>query len=169
MVFIDGVKYACDRCIRGHRVTTCTHTDQPLTMIKPKGRPSTQCAYCRETRRSKSINPKCKCDSPPEIDSLGQPIHSTTCPVRIVKEGCKCQLKNKAHHSLSQQIHHVGDDGRSNRHESQNIHSPYPASLGSNTPTSITSHSTLLTTTPRGIDTRRTASNPPPNKRNHLH
>lgn len=54
MVLINGIKYACERCIRGHRVTTCNHTDQPLMMIKPKGRPSTTCAYCKELRKKKS-------------------------------------------------------------------------------------------------------------------
>lgn len=61
MVLIDGVKYACQRCVRGHRVTTCTHTDQPLTMIKPKGRPSTTCIHCRSLRLNKNINPSGKC------------------------------------------------------------------------------------------------------------
>lgn len=61
MVLINGVKYACERCIRGHRVTTCTHTDQPLMMIKPKGRPSTTCAYCKELRKNKSAKPPGTC------------------------------------------------------------------------------------------------------------
>lgn len=61
MVLINGVKYACERCIRGHRVTTCNHTDQPLMMIKPKGRPSTTCAYCKELRKNKSAKPPGTC------------------------------------------------------------------------------------------------------------
>ncbi|GAV54886.1 hypothetical protein ZYGR_0AS02090 [Zygosaccharomyces rouxii] len=61
MVLINGVKYACERCIRGHRVTTCTHTDQPLMMIKPKGRPSTTCDHCKELRKNKNANPSGVC------------------------------------------------------------------------------------------------------------
>lgn len=61
MVLINGVKYACERCIRGHRVTTCSHTDQPLTMIKPKGRPATQCQHCREQRKLKNTHISCTC------------------------------------------------------------------------------------------------------------
>ncbi|KAK6455405.1 copper resistance protein [Scheffersomyces xylosifermentans] len=61
MVLINGVKYACERCIRGHRVTTCTHTDQPLTMIKPKGRPASQCQHCRENRKMKNLHITCTC------------------------------------------------------------------------------------------------------------
>ena len=61
MVLINGIKYACERCIRGHRVTTCNHTDQPLMMIKPKGRPSTTCAYCKELRKSKGTKPPGSC------------------------------------------------------------------------------------------------------------
>lgn len=61
MVLINGVKYACERCIRGHRVTTCTHTDQPLTMIKPKGRPASQCSHCREQRKNRNTHITCTC------------------------------------------------------------------------------------------------------------
>ncbi|GAV49974.1 hypothetical protein ZYGR_0S01070 [Zygosaccharomyces rouxii] len=61
MVLINGVKYACERCIRGHRVTTCNHTDQPLMMIKPKGRPSTTCDHCKELRKNKNANPSGMC------------------------------------------------------------------------------------------------------------
>ncbi|CCF56493.1 hypothetical protein KAFR_0B01950 [Kazachstania africana CBS 2517] len=63
MVLRNGIKYACERCIRGHRVTTCNHSDQPLMMIKPKGRPSTTCAYCKELRKNKSakLQGTCTC------------------------------------------------------------------------------------------------------------
>lgn len=61
MVLINGIKYACERCIRGHRVTTCSHTDQPLIMIKPKGRPSTTCQYCKELRKHKGATPPGTC------------------------------------------------------------------------------------------------------------
>lgn len=64
MVLINGVKYACERCIRGHRVTTCNHSDQPLMMIKPKGRPSTTCDYCKFLRKNKKTIPdesRCTC------------------------------------------------------------------------------------------------------------
>lgn len=86
MVFIDGVKYACDRCIRGHRVTSCQHTDQPLTMIKPKGRPTTQCAHCREHRKSKQLHTKCLCGSK-------NPPHATTCPCHMDPDLCTCARK----------------------------------------------------------------------------
>ncbi|RKP30063.1 copper-fist-domain-containing protein, partial [Metschnikowia bicuspidata] len=61
MVLLNGVKYACDRCIRGHRVSSCTHTDKPLTMIKPKGRPASQCSHCREQRKIKNSHSSCSC------------------------------------------------------------------------------------------------------------
>ncbi|GEM08300.1 ACE1 transcription factor [Rhodotorula toruloides] len=40
MVLIDGVKYACQQCIKGHRSSKCTHTTRPLVEIKKKGRPT---------------------------------------------------------------------------------------------------------------------------------
>ena len=88
MVLINGVKYACDRCIRGHRVTTCTHTDQHLTMIKPKGRPASQCHHCRENRKQKSVHVTCTCGKKNKLprSSSSTSINSST----IHETGCAC-------------------------------------------------------------------------------
>ncbi|KAK9314615.1 copper fist DNA binding domain-containing protein [Lipomyces starkeyi] len=91
MVFIDGVKYACDTCIRGHRVTTCTHKDRPLTMIKPKGRPVSQCPHCREARKNHALHTKCDCTDHKSGSSPGKSV-ACGCP-----HGGKCdcsKLKN---------------------------------------------------------------------------
>ncbi|KAK9377952.1 copper fist DNA binding domain-containing protein [Lipomyces chichibuensis] len=91
MVFIDGVKYACDTCIRGHRVTTCTHKDRPLTMIKPKGRPVSQCPHCREARKNHALHTKCDCTDHKSGSSPGKSV-TCGCP-----HGGKCdcsKLKN---------------------------------------------------------------------------
>ncbi|KAK9474831.1 uncharacterized protein V1510DRAFT_410777 [Dipodascopsis tothii] len=86
MVFIDGVKYACDTCIRGHRVTTCTHKDRPLTMIKPKGRPVSQCSHCREARKSRALHTRCECGE------LKSDKHSCSCSTGA---SCTCfKMKN---------------------------------------------------------------------------
>ncbi|CAK9436848.1 uncharacterized protein LODBEIA_P13700 [Lodderomyces beijingensis] len=95
MVLINGVKYACERCIRGHRVTTCTHTDQPLTMIKPKGRPATQCSHCRDNRKIKNLHVSCTCGKkgkPASAHSAGCACHKTnhcTCSSGPVKKSAK--------------------------------------------------------------------------------
>lgn len=61
MIIIDNMKYACERCIRGHRASTCNHKDAKLIMIKPKGRPSTQCPHCKELRKLKNSHVACNC------------------------------------------------------------------------------------------------------------
>ncbi|GAA6010013.1 hypothetical protein JCM11491_005829 [Sporobolomyces phaffii] len=61
MVLVDGVKYACQACIKGHRSSKCTHTDRELTEIKKKGRPTSQCNHCRELRKTRSVHGKCEC------------------------------------------------------------------------------------------------------------
>ncbi|GAA5994372.1 copper fist DNA-binding domain-containing protein [Rhodotorula paludigena] len=61
MVLIDGVKYACASCIKGHRSSKCTHTTRPLTEIRSKGRPTSQCSHCRELRKTRSVHGKCDC------------------------------------------------------------------------------------------------------------
>lgn len=106
MVLINGVKYACDRCIRGHRVTTCTHTDQPLTMIKPKGRPASQCHHCREQRKAKSLHVTCTCGKKgksPGMHLASCLCHKNsvcTCSSNASKKGDKS--KEKLNKSLSE-------------------------------------------------------------------
>ena len=52
MVLINEKKFACATCIKGHRVSGCTHTDRPLFEVKKKGRPATQCQHCRDKRKT---------------------------------------------------------------------------------------------------------------------
>jgi hypothetical protein len=61
MPLIGGEKYACQSCIKGHRVSGCNHTDRELHHINPKGRPVKQCEHCRVARKSKSHHAKCDC------------------------------------------------------------------------------------------------------------
>ncbi|KAI0342217.1 hypothetical protein BDW22DRAFT_1345398 [Trametopsis cervina] len=61
MVLVGEKKYACETCIKGHRSSTCKHTDRPLYEIKKKGRPVTQCEHCRELRKTKQVHVKCMC------------------------------------------------------------------------------------------------------------
>ncbi|KAJ6115929.1 hypothetical protein N7523_006346 [Penicillium sp. IBT 18751x] len=48
-MLIDGQKWACEACIRGHRVSSCKHHDRPLIRIKRKGRPFATCSICHST------------------------------------------------------------------------------------------------------------------------
>ncbi|SCU80757.1 LAMI_0B03598g1_1 [Lachancea mirantina] len=98
MVLINGVKYACERCIRGHRVTTCNHTDQPLMMIKPKGRPSTTCAHCKELRKNKNANPTgvCSCGRQEKKRLAQKAKEEARAKGKSLKdEDCKCGLGEK--------------------------------------------------------------------------
>lgn len=90
MVLLNGVKYACERCIRGHRVSSCTHTDKPLTMIKPKGRPASQCLHCRELRKLKNTHSSCSCGK--KGKSPGQHLASCLCHKN---SHCTCPSKDK--------------------------------------------------------------------------
>ncbi|KAF7730067.1 hypothetical protein EC973_003012 [Apophysomyces ossiformis] len=60
-MLINGVKFACATCIKGHRSSNCNHLERPLFEIRKKGRPVTQCAYCRDLRKTKQIHIKCVC------------------------------------------------------------------------------------------------------------
>ncbi|BGO95296.1 hypothetical protein NBRC10512_004846 [Rhodotorula toruloides] len=58
-MIIDGVKYSCESCIKGHRQANCTHADRPLREIQKRGRPVTACAECRELRRATNSHRTC--------------------------------------------------------------------------------------------------------------
>lgn len=51
-----------ETCIKGHRSSTCRHTDRALYEIKKKGRPVTQCEHCRELRKTRQVHVKCICE-----------------------------------------------------------------------------------------------------------
>lgn len=40
MIIFDGDKYSCVACIRGHRSSTCKHSDRMLVKVRTRGRPS---------------------------------------------------------------------------------------------------------------------------------
>ncbi|KAJ3388636.1 hypothetical protein HDU92_001387 [Lobulomyces angularis] len=45
-------KFACEKCIKGHRSSTCDHLRRDLLEVNSKGRPLTQCENCRTSRKS---------------------------------------------------------------------------------------------------------------------
>lgn len=100
-MLIKGVKYACERCIRGHRVTTCNHTNEPLTMIKPKGRPSTQCHHCRENRKSKNLHVSCTCGKKGKNGT-----HLPSCACHKTNH-CTCSNSQSKKSSAKGDIHHM--------------------------------------------------------------
>ncbi|KZT68751.1 hypothetical protein DAEQUDRAFT_727393 [Daedalea quercina L-15889] len=63
MVYVNDQKFACESCIKGHRSSSCQHTDRPLFEIKKKGRPVSQCEKCRELRKTKRMHNRCTCGS----------------------------------------------------------------------------------------------------------
>ncbi|KAI6010171.1 copper fist DNA binding domain-containing protein [Pisolithus marmoratus] len=64
MVFVNDKKYACESCIKGHRSSSCGHTERPLFEVKKKGRPLSQCPKCRDLRQAKRVHSKCTCNPP---------------------------------------------------------------------------------------------------------
>ncbi|PVG01901.1 hypothetical protein CPB86DRAFT_780772 [Serendipita vermifera] len=87
MVLVNGSKFACQSCIKGHRSSSCGHVDRPLFEIRKKGRPVTQCDTCRELRRTKKLHVKCLCDGrkDPAFDVGPVEIQSTTSPTLLNK------------------------------------------------------------------------------------
>ncbi|KAF5313106.1 hypothetical protein D9619_003102 [Psilocybe cf. subviscida] len=78
MVYVNSKKFACESCIKGHRSSSCHHTDRPLFEIKKKGRPVSQCTKCRELRQSKKFHSKCTCNHQAEEAPAMQPLAASS-------------------------------------------------------------------------------------------
>ncbi|KAJ2745217.1 copper-binding transcription factor, partial [Coemansia sp. BCRC 34301] len=85
MIFLDGKKFACSACIRGHRASSCNHSSRELTEIRPKGRPVTQCERCRQLRKTRKAHVKCLCS---EMDSASPTVETST--IQDLLNPCKC-------------------------------------------------------------------------------
>lgn len=73
MVHINDKKFACESCIKGHRSSSCHHSERPLFEVKKKGRPVSQCTTCRELRHSKRVHSKCTCSPREVVDKIPIP------------------------------------------------------------------------------------------------
>ncbi|KAG8631464.1 hypothetical protein KVT40_000604 [Elsinoe batatas] len=96
----DGTKWACQSCLKGHRVSGCTHTDRPLQFVPKKGRPVTQCQHCRVERKKRSAHVKCDC---------GEKSHAT-------KEKCVHLRDSDAQDSIKKELGPVPESDESDEH-----------------------------------------------------
>lgn len=99
-MIIDGEKYACEACVRGHRVSNCQHSDRPLQHINKKGRPVSQCAHCRSMRKSRAAHVKCDCgEKTSKCAHLQQTAdgHTETC---CCNHGGRCSCSHKKEPAL---------------------------------------------------------------------
>lgn len=77
---INGVKFACEPCMRGHRSSKCTHSDRILIKVRKPGRPLSSCPHEAGT---------CSC----EIASVAIPKSSNSCPCGTPDEKVKKEDK----------------------------------------------------------------------------
>ncbi|CAJ2504700.1 Uu.00g120940.m01.CDS01 [Anthostomella pinea] len=99
-MLIDGEKWACEACVRGHRVSNCQHSDRPLQHINKKGRPVSQCHHCRSMRKSRSSHIKCDCgEKTHKCAHLQQTLegHKESC---CCNHGGRCSCSHRKEPSL---------------------------------------------------------------------
>lgn len=97
-MIVEGQKWACQSCIRGHRVSNCTHADRELFPIAPKGRPVKQCEHCRSARKDKSHHAKCNCGNKKHKDTSlesGPKIEDFGCCCHKPGNKCVCGIKSE--------------------------------------------------------------------------
>ncbi|KAF3921406.1 hypothetical protein ABW21_db0201023 [Orbilia brochopaga] len=74
MPMINGVKYACEPCMRGHRSSKCGHHDRILIKVRKPGRPLSSCPHEAGS---------CSC----EVASVAIPRSSSKCPCTTPSPG----------------------------------------------------------------------------------
>ncbi|KIV95689.1 hypothetical protein PV10_03312 [Exophiala mesophila] len=100
-MLINGEKFACEACVRGHRVSSCHHQDRPLVHVNKKGRPVSQCQHCRGLRKARSQHVKCEChdkahgkeDCPQDKTENKTEPHTCCC-----QHGSRCTCSLKKDH-----------------------------------------------------------------------
>ncbi|KAI8146170.1 copper fist DNA binding domain-containing protein [Fennellomyces sp. T-0311] len=93
MPIINGIKFACNSCIKGHRSSHCNHVERPLFEIRRKGRPVTQCAYCRDLRKTKQVHVKCVC-SERRVEASNSNSHNAPAVTISLPQGMTGQRQN---------------------------------------------------------------------------
>ncbi|KAJ5054024.1 uncharacterized protein L3040_000310 [Drepanopeziza brunnea f. sp. 'multigermtubi'] len=106
MPHINGRKYSCEPCIRGHRATSCAHTDRILVAVRKPGRPLESCGHnlntCQCGKVAEVFGVENAVSNPPSLDQFGsgqKPNHIVTTPpaptLRIVSS-FKAQQRTKS-------------------------------------------------------------------------
>jgi hypothetical protein len=117
-MLINGEKYACEACVRGHRVSNCQHSDRPLQHINKKGRPVSQCQHCRAMRKSRSAHIKCDCgEKTSKCAHLKQTVegHRETC---CCNHGGRCTCAHKKEQPQLDTVPESDSDRESNQAQS---------------------------------------------------
>lgn len=126
MILVDGEKYACVQCIRGHRSSTCKHSARPLVQVRSRGRPSLNAGHRIAVTESELVlsrdevtiqdsvdakQNKQKQDSKPKIEAQEPVVKSSCCskkkqpspPTEPVTKSC-CGGSNKSSNIPTPQI-----------------------------------------------------------------
>ncbi|KAL5628938.1 hypothetical protein BROUX41_002329 [Berkeleyomyces rouxiae] len=129
-MLVDGQKFACDACIRGHRVSSCQHHDRDLRPINRKGRPVTQCSECRHNRKARAAHVKCDCgEKTAKCVHLAPPPsgHTETCCCNHGGECSCCYVKREP--SLSTSFDSPSTSSRRERSTSCQSTKPQPMTM----------------------------------------
>lgn len=73
MIFVDGEKYACVQCIRGHRSSTCRHSLRPLVQVRSRGRPALNQAHRIAVTASELVLTRDKVTFQSDVDAVDPP------------------------------------------------------------------------------------------------
>lgn len=110
MILVDGEKYACVQCIRGHRSSTCKHTLRPLVQVRSRGRPSLNAGHRIAVTESELVVTKDQVILQADLDAAKEdgvqpaekkPVSSCCAKkkqaaVKEVPKSCSCKNKSSS-------------------------------------------------------------------------
>ncbi|KAI5811347.1 hypothetical protein DFH27DRAFT_520780 [Peziza echinospora] len=85
MPIIDGIKYACEPCMRGHRSSKCAHEDRLLVRVRKPGRPLSACPH--------QLGPV---GTTTFVDANGARLEDNKPPTKVHPKGCGCEIASLA-------------------------------------------------------------------------
>ncbi|KAJ9642251.1 hypothetical protein H2204_002620 [Knufia peltigerae] len=107
-MLINGEKFACEACVRGHRVSSCHHQDRPLVHVNKKGRPVSQCQHCRGLRKARAQHVKCECHDKAHVKE--ECPHENPSSAKTETNTCCCQHGQRCTCSLKKDLDTVPED-----------------------------------------------------------
>ncbi|GAA5960924.1 hypothetical protein JCM3765_007542 [Sporobolomyces pararoseus] len=115
-MLIEGIKFSCAACIKGHRQANCNHGDRELFEVKKRGRPISSCETCRTIRKESNSHKTC-----------------THCVVDLIEPDLVRSLPNGAADTASMALVRRASSVRSRSSASSANHPPLPGSTSNDT------------------------------------
>ncbi|GAA5982508.1 hypothetical protein JCM5350_006096 [Sporobolomyces pararoseus] len=135
-MLIEGIKFSCAACIKGHRQANCNHGDRELFEVKKRGRPISSCETCRTIRKESNSHKTCThcvVDRESNPFSISVPRYADITSEQVIEPDLVRSLPNGAADTASMALVRRASSVRSRSSASSANHPPLPGSTSNDT------------------------------------